>query len=162
MVKKTAPDIRFWRHVQKGAPEQCWPWLGEKTWHGYGRFTLFPTAKYKGTKVAHRLAWEYTRGPIPKNLECCHRCDNKPCCNPAHLFIGTHKENMEDMAKKGRGNAVRGTMQGSSKLTDKQVIQIRLMYAPGVISMLFIAKLFCVSERTIYVIVHRLGWKHIP
>ena len=107
------------------------------------------------------MAWEYTQGPIPDGLECCHRCDNKPCCNPAHLFIGTHKQNMEDMAKKGRGNAVHGVKQGSSKLTDKKVAAIRKMYVPGVISMLKLASLFGVTEKAIWMIVHRQGWQHV-
>lgn len=143
-------------------PKECWPWIGEKTYHGYGRFTLLTGAKNRATRIAHRMAWEYSMGPIPKGLECCHHCDNRPCCNPRHLFIGTHKDNMEDAINKGRLWAVHGDKQGSAKLTDKKVASIRAMYIPGIVSMKSLANLFGVSEKAIFVIIHRQGWKHVP
>jgi len=167
MVTKTPPEVRFWRKVQKGGPDECWTWLGNKSYHGYGRFTPHPKRRdangVKPTpKMAHRLAWQYTNGPIPDGLECCHRCDNRGCCNPAHLFLGTHLDNMRDCMGKGRLNTQRGSNAGPAKLNERQVVEIRSMYRPGVVSLNRLAKVFGVSQRAILFIVQRKSWKHLP
>lgn len=93
---------RFWAHVDKsGGPDACWPWQGGHVARGYGHTTW--SDNYVRTEImAHRQAYEFEVGPIADGLQVCHKCDNPPCCNPAHLFLGTPTENLNDAYSKGR------------------------------------------------------------
>ncbi len=93
---------RFWPKVKVAGPEACWPWLAGTNGVSYGRLKL--DGEYVG---AHRIAWILEHGPIPPDRVICHRCDNPSCCNPRHLFLGTHLDNARDREAKGRGNHVR-------------------------------------------------------
>ena len=96
-------DERFWAKVDRASSDACWPWLATHGRFGYGEFKV---GGRSGRSVkAHRVAWELTHGPISDGLFVLHRCDNPPCCNPGHLFLGTHADNMRDMAQKGRQRA---------------------------------------------------------
>ena len=87
------------RFMQKVSFSNCWDWKACKTLNGYGLFCV--TTKKK--KLAHNVIWEIMNGPRPKGLLILHKCDNRGCVNPDHLFLGTYKDNMQDMVKKGRG-----------------------------------------------------------
>lgn len=96
----------------------CWEFTGASDPRGYGR--IF----YKSYLwLAHRVSWFITYGEIPVDICVCHKCDNPSCCNPEHLFLGTHQENEAD--KRAKGRIVRGEKQGGSKLTREQVQDIR-------------------------------------
>lgn len=92
-----------WRYVAVGAPDECWPWQGATRRRGYGIFSV----NHKNY-VASRIVYEITTGMPPGSLFVCHRCDNPPCCNPAHLFLGTATDNVRDMLAKGRARPPRG------------------------------------------------------
>jgi len=93
------PDYGFWKQVDKsGGDDACWIWNGYKLTSGYGQYY------HVG---AHRVAWIETHGDIPDNLLVCHHCDNPSCVNPKHLFLGTHRDNTQDMIAKGRGRVNR-------------------------------------------------------
>jgi hypothetical protein len=90
-------EERFWCHVDKRGPDDCWNWKASRV-KGYGQIRISETEVIR----AHRVAWEYTRGPIPDGLFACHKCDNPSCCNPSHLFLGTAQDNADDKVAKGR------------------------------------------------------------
>lgn len=159
------PEARFMRYVTK-SPEKngCWIWTGYKNRAGYGVIADRTSGKPK-TTLAHRLSWKMHRGPIPDNLFVCHDCpggDRRNCVNPAHLFLGTHDDNMQDGVKKGRFKFPRrkGQSVGGTKLSDEVVFIIRQMVAGGAICRA-IARAFKVDPKTVSSIVTGKTWKHV-
>lgn len=145
---------RFWRRVARRGESECWEWSGSRHPHGHGYVVLRGKVSY-----AHRKAWELANGrTVPAGMSVCHKCDNPPCCNPAHLFIGTHQENMADAAAKGR--AMRGERHVYAKLSDENVREIRRRYANGE-GVCHLARVYGVYHGAITKIVHRTGWKHV-
>jgi hypothetical protein len=115
-----------WRFVQKGASDECWPWLAARGRRGYGSFTLG-----KKRRVATRVIYALVYGVEPGGLLVCHHCDNPPCCNPAHLFLGDAQANSLDMHRKNRGRSPRGRVHHASKLVESEVVEIRARRARG-------------------------------
>ena len=128
MNPRVALVTRFWRGVKKS--RGCWMWTKGRFANGYG---LISADGYNAVRhlrrplQAHRVSWTLHNGVIPKGMYICHRCDNKLCVRPSHLFIGTSRDNMLDASQKGRipGNRLRGTQRSNSKLTWRIVKTIR-------------------------------------
>lgn len=101
----------------------CWEWTGFKDRCGYGGFKIHANYTWR----PHRFVMSLIHGYIPsyRHLEVCHHCDNPACCNPDHLFFGTHLENMRDSSLKGRATSPRGVIHHSNKLTESQVLELR-------------------------------------
>jgi len=152
---------RFWSLVDRsGGPEACWPWRGTRGNLGYGRYHL--SRPIRTSVSAHRKAWELTHGPIPEGKLACHRCDNPPCCNPAHIFIGTHDENMADAARKDRmSHAPRPGSGRKPGLTPDQVRDIRRRYAAGKANIVQLGREYGKHKVTISEIIRRLIYKHV-
>lgn len=130
--------------------------MGCKSPSGYG------VVRYRTENwIASRLAWTLTSGAEPEGFVC-HRCDNPPCCNPAHLFVGTQADNMADCSQKGRarGPNRKGSQHGNARLSDTQVLEIRRRRSEGE-KLLLLAKEFGVTEAAISGIARRISWKHL-
>ena len=147
------------RFEEKWMPEPfsgCWLWL--LSVHGNNKYGH---AVWNGRHTeAHRLSWTLHRGEIPEGLRVLHKCDTPTCVNPDHLFLGTQKDNITDMIKKGRKIIARGSRHGNAKLNETDVEEIRSIRANGMSSQ-EIATRFSVSQRTVQHIVSRDGWKHL-
>ena len=148
---------RFWDYVTQGAKDDCWLWKGYRNDRGYGCLYV---GGHKGHIVhSNRLAWELHFGPIPDGMGVLHRCDNPPCCNPHHLFLGTDADNVADKVKKSR--QARGEHNGQATLTTEIVLRIRKLHADGT-RPAAIARLLKIPDGTIRAIINRTRWGHIP
>jgi hypothetical protein len=133
---------QFWSQVKVGPKWLCWEWQGRKNEKGYG---------YIWCEKAHRVAYSLAKGPIPAGALILHECDNRACCNPAHLRVGSAKENARDMVDRGRHRSSYGLRNGNGKLTDSQVAEILASPEKGVA----LARRFEVSESTVSMIRNR-------
>jgi hypothetical protein len=123
MKYATSLDVRFLSLLDKTG--SCWLFKGSLDHQGYGRFKI-PIIEHKNGKYvkAHRFAYQLFKGD-PGEFDVCHTCDNPPCCNPEHLFLGTHQDNMKDMANKGRAHVDYGEGNKVHKFSTEQVLAIR-------------------------------------
>jgi len=130
----------------------CLEWTGAACHIGYGRM------KVSGVKkLAHRVSYEIHVGPIPDGLFVLHRCDNPRCVDPAHLFLGTNQDNMDDMNAKNRGRKARGSASGCAKLKESDVLKIR----NDIRNIRDIAASYGVGKSTIGYIKSRVTWRHV-
>lgn len=146
-------EDRFRTGVDMRGPDDCWPWTKGCLPGGYG--ALWDGGNNRGT---HRIAWELANGPIPDGLWVLHRCDNPPCCNPAHLFLGTQAENDADRTAKGR--STRGDRHPYAKLNSETVREIRQRFADGT-RVRDLAAEYGVSPTTLWYAAKGKTWKHV-
>lgn len=151
--------LNFWNMVDIRGFNECWLWQGAMSASGYGSFKT-------GRKVAdgaHRIAYALFHRTAPGALHVCHKCDNRKCVNPHHLFLGTRSDNMRDMVRKGRGNSgdKRGENNGRAKLTAAQVAEIKALIMSGETNVA-ISKRFGVTHHLISKIRIGKAWGNVP
>lgn len=155
---------RFWTKVNIKSPEECWEWTAwkNKDYSGSGFILSYGRIRHNGSvKVASRVAWELTYGEIPEGMLVLHKCDNPPCVNPNHLFLGTSSDNTIDAINKGRRKIRNGNQVNTSKLNESQVIEIRKKHKQGGISLAQLGREYGVRITSIHAIIHRRAWKHV-
>lgn len=170
MKRYATLEARFWQKVEKGDPDECWEWRGWRDDGGYGCISV------RGRRVrSHRVVWELTDGPIPAGLCVCHTCDNPPCVNPAHLWLGTNADNVADKMAKGRHGTGRGLAHGRytkpertprgeghgrAKVTDVQVRAMRERHEAGA-TQIALDHEYGISSGVVNKIVNRKLWVHV-
>jgi len=137
--------------------DECWEWRSGRHWKGYGMMT---TVSGK-VMYAHRISWNLHRGEIPGKLMVLHHCDNPGCVNPKHLFLGTGKDNADDMDKKGRRVISRGEKNGNSIHTEEFIKAVRAARENEGLGYKRLAKRFGLIPSYVRSIVLRHVWKHI-
>ena len=149
---------RFQRHINPvPTANGCVLWCGARTKKGYGKLGKGQGKKWRWDG-AHRVSWELANGPIPKGMQVLHRCDNPPCVNPLHLFLGTNRDNNQDKINKDRH--ARGERHSNAKLTDAAVREIREALKDGVNQYVLAAK-YSVNQFAISAINTGKQWKHV-
>ena len=151
----------FWASVDRSG--DCWTWTRGNNGRGYGKVYVRwdRVARRSIYAYAHRLAYELVNGPIPDGLFVCHRCDNPPCVNPAHLFLGTNAENNADAGAKGHmARDTSGDRNPSSRLTSQDVVAIREMHRAGA-TCTALGRVFGVSRQAVSLAARGETWKGV-
>jgi hypothetical protein len=157
-VRRPLED-RLWEKIAVSEPEACWEWQGSRDSGGYGHIVDDDWRLRKAHRVVASLS-----GLHVGDLDVCHACDNRRCCNPRHLFVGSHADNMRDRDRKGRTvlpPARPGSANSQARLTEQDVDEIRWLHASNH-PRRWIATAFCVSPSAVSLIVRRKTWRHVP
>jgi hypothetical protein len=153
-------ENRFWSKVERDDEnaDKCWEWTACLNKGGYGEFGVGNKKKMR----AHRFSFQLHHNRLIQDNMCvCHKCDNRKCVNPNHLFEGTNQDNITDRDNKGRGNQQKGENHGLSKLNEIQVLEIRAKYKNGGTTQTQLGLEYGVHNVTISEIIRREIWKHI-
>ena len=146
---------RFWSKVNRADDDQCWNWQASLDTRGYGNFGIASEGKFKMQR-AHRVAWELTHGAHSASGKVvCHRCDNRRCVNPGHLFLGTQSDNMQDCVAKGRLGDRCGANNPRSRLQESDVEAIRA----SAVSLAALSRQYGVSKSTVHSIKAGKTWR---
>lgn len=146
-------ESRFWKYLRI-TDTGCWEWQRGLSEQGYGKLY------WNGERYTHRIVWILCWGDIPEGLCVCHHCDNPPCCNPLHLFLGTDADNLDDMRKKGRWWVPVGEDSAPAKMKTVQILDIIRRREEGV-PVKVLAEEFSLNPSTISKIALRKRWKHL-
>lgn len=151
---------RFWEKVSKGDGDECWEWRASLDGRGYGQFSI----KTGRNVRAHRFSYTICCGKIPKDLFVLHRCDNRKCVNPAHLFLGDAGDNIRDCFAKGRARPFRGVGEGNGRavLTAEKVVVMRRRHKSGDATIRQLREETGLSQAAIWNLVNGRSWKHLP
>lgn len=167
------PEIesRFWSKVDRKGPDECWLWRTAVDRYGYGQFHMNRT-----NNRAHRMAFQLAVRLLASNELALHRCDVPACCNPAHLFPGSAKDNSDDMIRKGRSRSPRGDdhytrrrpdlvrrgeKSANSKVTAEQVMTMRSEYQRGGVKQKDLAVKYGISKQQASLILRGDSWTHL-
>lgn len=143
----------FWNKVNQKSSEECWEWQGNIHQYGYGRIMVDDQLK-----LAHRVSYRINKSE-PGDMCVLHKCDNPPCVNPYHLFLGTREDNNKDAARKGRTVGHAGSDNPNGELTEEDIKEIRQF--PKSVSNREIAEAYGVSTSTIGCILRKETWNHV-
>jgi hypothetical protein len=154
--KKRPFRERFNRYFQPKGEDECWEWTGAIGQSGYG---LIGNGHGKELIYAHRAAYELAKGPIPERLQVLHKCDNRRCVNPNHLFPGTNDDNIADKMAKGRHRSGHGTQVHTAKLNENLVRLIRILGSK--LPRKEICKQFNIGPIQVWKILTGRAWKHV-
>lgn len=157
-IKLPAFEKRFWEKVAIAHPDVCWPWLASTCRQNYGQVVLPRDGSDQFKAIATRVSYFLHYGIDPGELLVRHKCDNTICCNPHHLELGTHEENMQDKIDRDRNP--RGDGHAHAKLTYVDVRKIRTLLTAEEKSLAQIGVLFGVNKSAIYKIKHKITWKN--
>ena len=149
---------RFWAKVDKRGDNDCWNWVGGLTTHGYG--SINKGFWHGGNVSAPRISWILHYGEIPKGLWVLHKCDNRKCVNPKHLYLGTAADNAKDRVLRGREGNRKGERNGRAKLNWNSVNYIRKHFIGQYGQLSLLARQFNVSVTQIQYIVTGKSWKN--
>lgn len=147
---------RFRKFIKTDLDSGCLVWQGSRHRQGYGQF------RYLGERwLSHRVAWQLHHGDIPKGMCVLHKCDNPPCVNIDHLFIGTARDNARDRDAKGRHHNPAGEAHYRAGITEKEVIRMRALYESGECTQKDLCEEFGITCPHVWLVVNRKSWRHI-
>lgn len=153
-------EENFWSKVEK--TDSCWNWIANKSSEGYGKFYTIVKSGMFDSELAHRISYWFAYGEFDRSLEVCHKCDNESCVNPNHLFLGTHKDNINDMVNKGRHhfqtNPRKNEEHSQVKLTWEIVRDIRSRYSEGGVTQKELANIYELDRSWVSRIINNKTW----